>query len=306
MKPDSQDPNTEQLKEANQFLQERLKNLENEYEDLHLLYEGTLEHGTMIENELNDKNQALEETQERLKKELSEAANYIQSLLPALLNDRVKTYWKFIPSSELGGDSFGYHWIDPDHLAIYLLDVCGHGVGAALLSATAISYLKTMSNENVYQDAAAVLNQLNKAFPMEKHNGMYFTIWYGIYQDSTRQLNYASAGHPPSLLLSYNNGQPFLQQLLTKQVMIGFLPDHKYFSQTCLVPEKSSLFVFSDGIFELEKQDGTQFTFEEFLDKFNNIYSHQETELDEVIQQLQKIQNRKEFDDDFSLVKIDL
>jgi sigma-B regulation protein RsbU (phosphoserine phosphatase) len=41
----------------------------------------------------------------------------------------------------LGGDSFGYHWIDDDHFAVYLLDVSGHGWGAALLSVSVINVL---------------------------------------------------------------------------------------------------------------------------------------------------------------------
>ena len=56
----------------------------------------------------------------------------MQSLLPdKLKKGLIKTDWRFVPSAELGGDSFGYHWLDDDHFAFYLLDVSGHGVGAA-------------------------------------------------------------------------------------------------------------------------------------------------------------------------------
>jgi hypothetical protein len=54
---------------------------------------------------------------------------------------RVRTRWSFVPSASLGGDSFGYHWLDDDRLAIYLLDVCGHGVGPALLSVSVMNAL---------------------------------------------------------------------------------------------------------------------------------------------------------------------
>ena len=81
--------------------------------------------------------QALKESQAHLAAELAEAADYVISLLPDPLDGEVTTEWKFIPSTQLGGDSFGYHWLDDDNLAMYLLDVCGHGVGAALLSISA-------------------------------------------------------------------------------------------------------------------------------------------------------------------------
>jgi sigma-B regulation protein RsbU (phosphoserine phosphatase) len=53
------------------------------------------------------------------------------------------TDWSFIPSASLGGDSFGYHWINADHFAVYLHDVSGHGWGAALLSVSVINVLRS-------------------------------------------------------------------------------------------------------------------------------------------------------------------
>ncbi|MGO4843433.1 PP2C family protein-serine/threonine phosphatase, partial [Rhizobiaceae sp. 2RAB30] len=85
-----------------------------------------------------------------------------------------------VPSTELGGDSFGYHAIDDDHMAFYLLDVCGHGVGATLLSVAVINVLRASALPNArFRDPASVLAALNDAFPMEKQNDKFFTIWYG-------------------------------------------------------------------------------------------------------------------------------
>ena len=58
------------------------------------------------------------------------------------------THWQFIPSAALGGDAFDYQWLDDDHLAICLLDVCGHGVGSALLSISAINTLRSRTLPN--------------------------------------------------------------------------------------------------------------------------------------------------------------
>ncbi len=83
--------------------------------------------------ERNEAHQAMVESQKQLAEELAEAATYVRSLLPAPLAEEIRTDWRFITSTSLGGDSFGYHWLDADHFAMYLLDVSGHGVGAALL-----------------------------------------------------------------------------------------------------------------------------------------------------------------------------
>src|SRR5437762_2746315 len=65
----------------------------------------------------------LEESQRQLAEELAQAARYVKSLLPAKLDGDVRIDWRFVPSAQLGGDMFGYHWLDSDHLALYLLDV---------------------------------------------------------------------------------------------------------------------------------------------------------------------------------------
>ncbi|MBS1213803.1 MAG: response regulator receiver modulated serine phosphatase, partial [Proteobacteria bacterium] len=90
--------------------------------------------GYIAQLQRNEAYQALLESQKKLAAELAEAAAYVRSLLPATMTGRPQAEWRFIPSTELGGDALGYHWLDDDHLAMYLLDVCGHGVGAALLS----------------------------------------------------------------------------------------------------------------------------------------------------------------------------
>jgi sigma-B regulation protein RsbU (phosphoserine phosphatase) len=96
---------------------------------------------------------------------------------------------RFIPSTQLGGDAFGYRWLDQDHLALYLPDVCGHGVGAALLSVSVLNILRSERKCAAdLRDPGVVLEMLNDAFPMERHNGQYFTIWYGVHDRRTRTL----------------------------------------------------------------------------------------------------------------------
>ncbi len=85
---------------------------------------------------------ALQESQERLRGELAEAAAYVLSLLPAPLRGEIRADWEYVPSAALGGDGLGYHDLDGDRLGIYVLDVCGHGVGAALLAVSILDALR--------------------------------------------------------------------------------------------------------------------------------------------------------------------
>jgi len=65
--------------------------------------------------------------------ELDAAARYMRTMVPVPLEAPIRVDWRYIPCAGLSGDGFGYRWIDDDHFAMYLLDVSGHGIDAALL-----------------------------------------------------------------------------------------------------------------------------------------------------------------------------
>ena len=165
-------------------------------------------------------------TNQRLASELEEAANYVRSILPPpVAGPALTADWRFIPSTELGGDSFGYHWIDADHFALYVLDVSGHGVGAALMSAAAANTLRSEALPNTdFRAPAALLGALNQAYLMEDQNNLFLTIWYGVFNKRTRRLAYASAGHPPALLVPHGaRSAAQIEQLRGKEPILGVL-----------------------------------------------------------------------------------
>ena len=237
----------------------QLASLGAEYEDLKLLYEAMIEHGEAVEDQLADSNLALQKTQARLEAELVDAARYVMSILPEPRTELPITDWLLVPSTELGGDSFGYHAIDDDHMAFYLLDVCGHGVGAALLSVTVINVLRASALPNSdFRDPPSVLSALNDAFPMEKQNDMFFTIWYGVYQRSTGMLRYSTGGHPPAIHLRKTaDGHTQTSQLVTVGGMaIGAMEGVRYASQAMQMAPGDRLLILSDGTFEVDGVDG--------------------------------------------------
>jgi sigma-B regulation protein RsbU (phosphoserine phosphatase) len=243
--------------------------------------------------------QALVKSQRQLAGELAEAAEYVTSLLPEKLTSPVATDWKYIPSSQLGGDSFGYHWIDEDHLAFYLLDVCGHGVGAALLSVSVLNFLRSGAlHGQEARDPSLVLGRLNSTFQMEGHNDMYFSVWYGVYNARSRELDYCSGGHPPALLCS--PGHP-VQALSSGGTVIGALSYSQYRTGRAVVPSGSQLYLFSDGAYEIARPDADMMSHQEFADLVGTIKGPERIEA--ILDIIRKQHVSKEFDDDFSLME---
>ena len=145
---------------------------------------------------------------DRLQAELRDAADYVESILPGDMPGRVGVSSRYLPSLDLGGDCFDYRWLDDDHLSVYLIDVSGHGIRPALESMSVHNLIRSGSlPETTLLNPDRVLDALNGLFPMEDQAGNYFTIWYGIYQCSTRTLSYASAGHPPAVALNRDGDQ---------------------------------------------------------------------------------------------------
>ncbi|MFS8859995.1 SpoIIE family protein phosphatase [Synechococcus sp. H60.1] len=244
----------------------------------------------------------LQQQTARLRAELAEAASYVRSLLPkpaSFPDHRIAIEWCFLPSQELGGDSFNYHWLDEDHLAIYLLDVSGHGVGSALLSVSVMNQLRSQSLPDTdLRQPDAVLRALNQSFQMGSHHDMYFTLWYGVYRPRSRLLSFASAGHPPALLVAQSDPIPL--ELKTPNLPIGILPDQDFARDEVRIPANSCLYVFSDGVYEVSTSEGIwgMENWKSFLG------AHACIGLDRVLQHIQSFRGRADLEDDFSLLRI--
>ena len=244
---------------------------------------------------------------EALNAELREAERYMRSLFPAPLEHaHLRTDWTYISCTSLGGDSFGYHWLDDDHFAIFVLDVCGHGVGAALLSVSAVNVLRAQSLAEVdFKNPSAVLAGLNEAFDMEQQNQMYFTIWYGVYRRSTRELAHASGGHPPAVLLRAGAASPPLL-LNAINVIIGAMPGLQFQTERVTIAPGDRLYVFSDGVYEVNYADrpDVMMSVEEFAAELARPAAAGARKVAGMVDFVRRAQGRDNFDDDFSLVEI--
>jgi sigma-B regulation protein RsbU (phosphoserine phosphatase) len=262
--------------------------------------------GYIAQLQRNEAYQALLESQKKLAAELAEAAAYVRSLLPAPITGELEAEWRFVPSTQLGGDALGYHWLDDDHLAMYLLDVCGHGVGAALLSISAMNVIRsrTLPRTNFLQPAE-VLAALNDSFQMEKHNNMYFTIWYGVYDKRQRRISYSCGGHPPAVLITgpdAASARPIL--LETGGTIIGAMKGVTFKTAVCELQPYTKLYIFSDGTYEIFQPDGSLWEFEDFVRLLSSPTPQGISDLDHIVARITAIRGMDSFDDDISLVNV--
>jgi serine phosphatase RsbU (regulator of sigma subunit) len=241
---------------------------------------------------------------QELERDIKKATQYVHSLLPTPLDSgAVLTAWRFVPSAQLGGDAFGYYWLDADTFVFYLVDVSGHGVGAAMHSVSVLNVLRQRALPQVdFRNPAEVLASLNARFQSDNHGGLYFTMWYGVYHARDRKLVHGSAGHGPAFLVPTDRSEA--QPVGEPAVMIGLLSDQSYESQVMAIPPGSTLYVFSDGAYEVFTKDQGQWELSNFLPLLTEPAVPGMTDPDRIYQAVKQVAKAGPLDDDFSLMAL--
>lgn len=221
-----------------------------------------------LERKLAARNKALWEANDRMKGDLTAAAGVQRNLLPRALPKTLGANfaWHYEPCDELGGDILNVLPLNAHSVAMYLLDVSGHGVPAALLSVTLSRVLTTrdpgssiLISQAANADIAAVTpprevaGHLNRQFPMTGMHGKYFTMAYAVLDTKTRMLQCTLAGHLPPILVR-RNCPP--QQLTGGSLPIGVEENEEFNDWSIQLVPGDRLYFYSDGITEARNDKG--------------------------------------------------
>lgn len=249
--------------------------------------------------------QQLQAQTDRLTSELRSAAAYVASILPGELEGPVRVSSRYLPSQEIAGDIFDYRWIrwvDDDHLIVYLIDVSGHGIRPALLSVSVHNLLRSGSLPLATLLAPEqVLAELNRLFHMDLHDDHYLTMWYGVYEMSSRTLRYASAGAPPALVVAPGDGGA-ASELSSGGRPLGMFDDSVFMTRSYTVPPGCHLLLFSDGAYEDARCDGRQCSLADFKDLYSRLAA---SSLDDLAETLRGLTPSGNFCDDCTLVRLE-
>ena len=214
-------------------------------------------------------NKALQDRQNVIEQDLMAAAAIQRALLPELIpfTDRLHTHYTFRPCERIGGDIFNVFALDDHSVGVYIVDVCGHGVPAAMI-ATLVSQAMALSGNVVctlyaeekcswIKSPLQVLGRLDRLFPIERFD-RYFTISYRVLDLRDGSFSYSSAGHPPIIQQKKNNGDIVLLEAGGPIIGLGEFAPPREEGAGQLAPG-DRLFFYTDGILELENAAGEMF-----------------------------------------------
>ncbi len=224
-----------------------------------------------LERQLATKVDELSEAYQQIKTDLTAAAAMQKSMLPPTSGNLLglKFSSSYIPSSAIGGDFYNLFELQENKLGIYIFDVSGHGVPAALQSVGMGMMMTPYDPQSsilldpsegdgppIVVPPATVTERLNSRFQSSSSKGDFVTCLYGVFDLDDGSFTYTRAGHPQPVIIS--NGK--LNQAHDKgDIPIGILPDYVYGDNTIKLSPGERLYLFTDGISEAANADGKRF-----------------------------------------------
>jgi len=212
-----------------------------------------------LQVELEETNARLERANNRMSQDLKAAAKIQKTFLPCASPKMpsMELAWSYRPCDELGGDGLNIISLGQGRVGLYVLDVSGHGVTAALLSVT-LSRLMSPPSEpgsilirnKVGVDQfditppGEVADELNRLFRFDKATEQFATLLYGVLDVATGDFRYVSAGHPGPVHLPAGAPPVVLE---SAGFPIG-MAEEAYRERRVRLAARDRLYLYSDGL----------------------------------------------------------
>lgn len=217
----------------------------------------------------------VEETNSRIRQELEWAKAIHKTIIPVSRStsmlDIAVTY---LPVSYVGGDYVRYDFVNPHKVVIFISDITGHGVPAALLVNRMHAEFERLAQSGT--EPGALLKELDKFIKDEfKASGMYLSAFCGLLDFKKMNLVYSNYGHPPQYM--YSGKDAHLYEFSAQTSLLGLpMDDEKIYQNEIKIDDSDKLLLYTDGVVETKNSKGEDFgsaRLKDFLVKNHNLTS---------------------------------
>lgn len=202
----------------------------------------------------------------RLERELELAREIQQRLLPKTTPD-VEGYEiavRMEPFSQVGGDFYDFLEVGEDAFGFCIADVSGKSLPASIIMSTTQACLRALTSYPGIH-LVEIVSALNQQVWRSTQPNKFVTLFLGILDFRRHTLSYVNAGHNRPFFLS-PDGQ--VRELDKGGMVVGLFPGAEYQTETLLFPEGASLLVFTDGLPEIQDDEGEELGEERLLTLF--------------------------------------
>jgi len=241
--------------------------------------------------------------QERTNKELELAAEMQKMLFPANFpsNNRIEVAARYEAKQMVGGDYYDFIQLNDEEYVICIADVSGKGMSAAILMSNFQAQLKAIIKYNhSNMTLQELVHDLNDSVNASAQGEKFITFFIAYYHSTKRVLKYINAGHNYPVL---SNGKTarFLNKGCVGLGMFDEIPQME--CEEIPISKNDVLVCFTDGVVELENEEGVPFDDDRLVSIVNTNFSKSMTELDAIIfRELEAYKGKEEYLDDTALL----
>jgi sigma-B regulation protein RsbU (phosphoserine phosphatase) len=216
---------------------------------------------------------------------------------------------RYEPAESVSGDFFNISALSDTEAGVFICDVTGHGVRAALVTAM----IRALAEElkPLARDPGSFMRKLNFdlcAILKSTGSPMLTTAFYAVADYRAGLLRFANAGHPKPLLVRRPSGQvePLVNTSGRSQPALGLFDDPPYQTSEVTITPGDFLMLFTDGLYEVQGQNEELYSQERLMLDVKNLLQHPPGKLfDELLQVIRAFAVNGQFDDDVCLVGVD-
>jgi sigma-B regulation protein RsbU (phosphoserine phosphatase) len=215
----------------------------------------------------------------------------------------------FHPTSSVSGDFFNVVRVSDTAVGVFICDVMGHGVRAALVTAM-MRALEEQLGE-LAGNPGALLTEMNRALRgilRQLGTTLFTTACYIIVDVSNGRLTFANAGHPSPLLL---HGTPRGVEPITARRVpgpaLGLIDDVEYLTHELPIAAGDRILAFTDGLFEVENANAEPFSIDRLRESIRSRAGLPLADLlQDVFDEVEHFAQGQEFSDDVCLIGMEI
>ena len=270
----------------------------------------------MLSESLLEMNRELLAKQRRIDADLKAASAIQRNLIPSdsrkARTPGIDIDWVFLPCNRIGGDVFNVFPLDRDHIGIYVLDVSGHGVPAAMVTVSVSQSLDPHSG-GVLKDLldepphyrlpgpAEVCRRLDREFPFERFS-KFFTLAYLLLNHRTGTLRYARAAHPMPMLVRRDGSMEALEEGGT---IIGLNEGYEFQEGVVQLERGDRIYLYTDGVLEYPNRAGDRYGEERLREELAGRERPLAESCESVIESVTRFSGGLQADDDITFVGLE-
>ena len=247
---------------------------------------------------------ASNEKNRRIEDELNIASTIQMAMLPKVFPpfmDRLdlNVYGMVEPAKEVGGDLYDFY-VRQDHLFFCIGDVSGKGVPASLVMAMTRSIFRSITAHD--EQPASIVEKMNRSLADQNSQNMFLTLFLGVMDCQTGELNYCNAGHNAPVLKT-KDGWRMLE--VKPNLPLGIEPSFEFTEQTIQIHRDDILFLYTDGLTEAENSRHEQYGEQRMMQTLSAMMTDRPQEIVSLMQaDVEKFVNGAPQSDDLTMLSI--